>query len=35
MPPNSMCKFTTRVGSVAEVDATVKKWIEASYGEAG
>lgn len=35
MPPNSMCKFTTRVGSVAEVDAVVRKWIETSYHEAG
>jgi hypothetical protein len=35
MPPNSMCKFTTRVGSPAEVDATVRRWIELSYADAG
>ena len=35
MPPNSMCRYTTRVSSPAEVDAQVKKWIEASYAEAG
>ncbi len=35
MPPNSMCKYTTRVSSAAEVDGQVKKWIETSYAEAG
>jgi hypothetical protein len=35
MPPNSMCKFTTRVGSTAEVDAVVKEWIETSFRDAG
>lgn len=35
MPPNSMCKFTTRVGSPAEVDAVVREWIRQSYNEAG
>ncbi len=35
MPPKSMCNFTTRVGSVGEVDAVVKKWIAAAYNEAG
>jgi hypothetical protein len=35
MPPNSMCKFTTRVTSPAEVDATVRQWITDSYHEAG
>lgn len=35
MPPNSMCRYTTRVGSPAEIDATVRSWIAASYNEAG
>ena len=30
MPPNSMCPFTTRIGSAAEVDNVVRQWIEAS-----
>ncbi|MEZ4413882.1 MAG: DUF4287 domain-containing protein [Gemmatimonadales bacterium] len=35
MPPNSMCKYTTRVNSAGEVDAQVAKWIEISYANAG
>ena len=35
MPPNSMCKFTTRLSSPAEVDATVRQWIVQSFDEAG
>lgn len=35
MPPNSMCKFTTRVGSADEVDAVVRSWIKQSYNGAG
>jgi hypothetical protein len=35
MPPNSMCKYTTRIGSVAEIDAKLKGWIKAAYDEAG
>jgi hypothetical protein len=35
MPPNSMCKFTTRIGSVAEFDAVVQAWVRQSFEEAG
>jgi hypothetical protein len=35
LPPNSMCRYTTRLGDPAEVDATVRKWIKQSYDEAG
>ncbi len=35
MPPNSMCKFTTRIGSVAEFDATMQAWVRQSFEEAG
>lgn len=35
MPPNSMCRYTTRIGGPAEVDAEVRKWIQMSYEEAG
>jgi hypothetical protein len=35
MPPNSMCRYTTRVSSPAEVDAAVEQWIRTSYDEAG
>jgi hypothetical protein len=35
MPPNSMCRYTTRVSSAGEVDAQVAKWIRASWVEAG
>jgi hypothetical protein len=35
MPPNSMCKYTTRVSSVAEVDSALCGWIAQAFGEAG
>lgn len=35
MPPNSMCRYTTRVESVDEVDQLVESWIAKSYVEAG
>ncbi len=35
MPPASMCRYTTRVSSPAEVDATLRGWIKTSYDEAG
>ena len=34
MPPNSMCRYTTRVSSADEVDALVEGWIRTSYAEA-
>jgi hypothetical protein len=35
MPPNSMCRYTTRVGAADEVDATLERWLRQSYDEAG
>lgn len=35
MPPNSMCRYTTRVSAVGEIDADVKRWLKISYDEAG
>ncbi len=35
MPPKSMCRYTTRLSSVAEIDGTLKGWIRAAYDEAG
>jgi hypothetical protein len=35
MPKGSMCPFTTRVSSAAEVDELVSGWIAASYADAG
>lgn len=35
MPAGGMCPFTTRVSSVAEVDDTLRTWIEQSYNDAG
>ena len=35
MPPNSMCRYTTRVSQAGGVDAQVRRWIEQSYAEAG
>jgi len=35
MPPNSMCRYTTRVRSTEEVDRVVEGWIAKSYAEAG
>lgn len=35
MPPKGMCPYTTRVSSVADVDAKLKSWIKASFDAAG
>lgn len=35
MPPASMCRYTTRLSTVAEVDATLAGWLKTSYNEAG
>jgi hypothetical protein len=35
MPPNSMCRYTTRVSSPADIDAAVEGWIRTSFDEAG
>lgn len=35
MPPNSMCRYTTRLSALGEVDDKVRRWLEVSYGEAG
>lgn len=35
MPPNSMCRYTTRVSAPSELDALVRGWITQSYAEAG
>ena len=35
MPAGSMCRYTTRLSSPDEVDATLKGWIQVSYEEAG
>ena len=34
-PPGSMCQATTRISSVAEVDATLKGWLKRAYDAAG
>ncbi len=34
-PPGGMCQATTRVSSVAEVDATLKGWLKQAYDAAG
>ena len=34
-PPGSMCQATTRIASLAEVDATLKGWIKRAYDAAG
>jgi hypothetical protein len=34
MPPASMCRFTTRVTSLAAVDAKLRGWLKTSYDEA-
>jgi hypothetical protein len=34
-PPGSMCQVTTRISSVAEVDATLKGWLKKAYDAAG
>ncbi len=35
MPPASMCRYTTRVSSVSEVDKTLEGWLRTSFDEAG
>ena len=35
MPPNSMCRYTTRLNSPGEVDSTLEGWLRTSYDEAG
>jgi len=35
MGPGSMCAYTTRLGSVDEVDSALVAWLESSYAEAG
>lgn len=34
MPPKSMCRYTVRLGSPADFDATVQGWVRQSYLEA-
>ena len=34
-PPGSMCNATTRIGSVAEVDALLKGWLKRAFDAAG
>ena len=34
-PPGSMCNATTRIGSVAEVDALLKGWMKRAFDAAG
>lgn len=35
MPPNSMCRYTTRLSSAAEVDAQMETWLRVAYEESG
>jgi hypothetical protein len=35
LPPGGMCQATTRIGSVAEVDAELKTWLRQAYDAAG
>ena len=35
MPKGSMCAYTTRIGSVEEVDDALATWLKVSYDEAG
>lgn len=35
MPPASMCQASTRIESVAEIDAALLGWLKQSYDEAG
>ena len=35
LPPGGMCQATTRIGSVAEVDATLKGWLKQAFDAAG
>lgn len=34
LPPGGMCQATTRISSVAEVDATLKAWLQQAYDAA-
>lgn len=34
LPPGGMCQATTRISSVAEVDATLKGWLQQAYDAA-
>lgn len=35
LPPGGMCQATTRIGSPAEVDATLKAWLRQAFDAAG
>ena len=35
MPPGGMCQYTVRLGSAAEVDADLQRWLRAAYDAAG
>lgn len=35
LPSGGMCQATTRIGSLAEVDATLKGWLKQAYDAAG
>lgn len=35
LPPGGMCQVTTRIGSPAEVDATLKAWLKQAFDAAG
>ncbi len=35
LPPGGMCQATTRIGSVAEVDAALAGWLKQAYDAAG
>lgn len=35
LPPGGMCQATTRIGSVAEVDAALAGWLKRAYDAAG
>lgn len=35
MPPAGMCNYTVRLGSTAEIDADLHRWLKAAYEAAG
>jgi hypothetical protein len=35
MPPGGMCQYSVRLGSAAEVDADLQRWLRAAYDAAG
>jgi hypothetical protein len=35
LPPGGMCQYTVRLGSAAELDATLAGWLRAAYDAAG